>query len=283
MAEYPYYYMRFPGGKGKAITLSYDDGVEQDIQLIRLMERYGFKGTFNLNSGRFAPEDKVYEAGRILRRLSLSKIKEVFSSENVEVACHGFNHLRLERLQGADAINEVIQDRIALESIFGRMIPGMAYAYGTYNDQSVEVLKYAGIRYARTVESTEKFEIPSDWLRMPATCHHKNPRLMELAEKFRDMEITAYPKLFYLWGHSYEFERDDNWNVIELFFGKMQNLPDVWYATNIEICDYVHSFERLEFAMDNRFVHNPTATEIWIAQRDEEAICIPAGETVQLY
>lgn len=282
MSTFSYYFMRFPGGKGKALTLSYDDGVEQDIRLIQLMEQYGFKGTFNLNSGLFAPEDKVYPCGKIHRRLSLSKIKEVFSSPNVEVACHGFEHLRIERLHGVDAMSEIIADRRELEALFDRMIPGMAYAYGTYNDQAVEVLKLAGIRYARTVESTECFDIPTDWLRMPATCHHKNPRLMELAEKFRHLEITSFPKLFYLWGHSYEFEGDDNWNVIEDFFKEMQNLPDVWYATNIEICDYVRAYERLLFSAGNRIVHNPNAIDVWIGDQDGKIFCIPAGKTVDL-
>ena len=43
---------------------------------------------------------------------------------------------------------------------------------------------YNGVAYARTVKSTEKFDLPTDWLRLPATCHHNNPRLMELAKKF---------------------------------------------------------------------------------------------------
>ena len=43
--------MLFPGGKQKAFTMSYDDGVTQDEQLITLMERYGIRGTFNLNPG----------------------------------------------------------------------------------------------------------------------------------------------------------------------------------------------------------------------------------------
>ena len=49
-------FMRFPGGLGKALTLSYDDGVEQDIKLIDILNRYGLKCTFNLNSGCYAPE-----------------------------------------------------------------------------------------------------------------------------------------------------------------------------------------------------------------------------------
>lgn len=49
-------FMRFPGGKSKALTLSYDDGVAQDIRLIEIMKKHGLKGTFNINSGLYAPE-----------------------------------------------------------------------------------------------------------------------------------------------------------------------------------------------------------------------------------
>ena len=53
-------FMRFPGGKVKALTLSYDDGVEQDVRLIDIMQKHGLKGTFNLNSGLYAAEGTVY-------------------------------------------------------------------------------------------------------------------------------------------------------------------------------------------------------------------------------
>lgn len=280
--SYSYYYMRFPEGKTKAITLSYDDGVEQDERLISLMEQYGFKGTFNLNSGLFAPEGKVYESGRIHRPLSRSAAKRLYSSANVEVACHGAKHLRLERLSGIDAMDEVQSDRMELEALFDRMIRGMAYAYGTYDDQAVRILRLAGICYSRTVESTERFDIPTDWLRLPATCHHKNPRLMELAEKFKNLEVTSFPKLFYLWGHSYEFEQDKNWDVIEKFFKALTGRQDVWYATNLEIYEYTRAYELLQFAAENKMVHNPSVLDVWIGDRDGNSFCIPAGKTVDL-
>lgn len=40
-------------GKTKVLTLSYDDGVVQDIRLIEIMNKYGLKGTFNINSGMY--------------------------------------------------------------------------------------------------------------------------------------------------------------------------------------------------------------------------------------
>ena len=48
--------LRFPEGKTKAFTLSYDDGVVQDRRLAAMFNQYGVKGTFNLNSGTFEQE-----------------------------------------------------------------------------------------------------------------------------------------------------------------------------------------------------------------------------------
>ena len=38
-------------GKNKAVTFSYDDGIEQDKRLVDIFNTYGLKCTFNLNSG----------------------------------------------------------------------------------------------------------------------------------------------------------------------------------------------------------------------------------------
>ena len=46
-------FMRFPDFKPKALTVSYDDGVRQDKRLIEILQKYGLKRTFNLNSGLF--------------------------------------------------------------------------------------------------------------------------------------------------------------------------------------------------------------------------------------
>ena len=154
---------------------------------------------------------------------------------------------------------EVIRDRENLEEQFGVIVRGMAYPYGTYSDEAVEVLKSCGIVYARTTVATKKFDMPTDWLRLPSTCHHKEPELMTLAERFAALEPKAAPKMFYLWGHTFEFERDDNWQVIEDFCAFIAGRQDIWYATNIEIYEYTKDFERLVYSVNGKIVHNPTA------------------------
>ena len=56
--------MLFPEGKIRAVTLSYDDGFTFDRQLVDLLNRYGLKGTFNLNSGLFGTVWSVNYQGK---------------------------------------------------------------------------------------------------------------------------------------------------------------------------------------------------------------------------
>ena len=157
----------------------------------------------------------------------------------------------------------------------------MAYPYGTYNDQVVDILKSCGIVYARTVISTEKFSVPTDWLRMPATCHHNNPRLMELAKTFADTTYSNSPKLFYLWGHSYEFDQNDNWNVIEDFASYMGGREDIWYATNIEVYEYVEAFRSIVSSTDRSMIKNISAFTLYF-DFNGQIYSIAPGETVKL-
>ena len=271
--------MRFPGGVHKAVTLSYDDGVEQDIRFVEILNRYGLKCTFNLNSGMFAPEGKVYEAGQIYRRMTKKMCVDLYKDSGHEVAVHGYTHPWLEKLSPANMAYEIIKDREALEETFGCIVRGMAYPFGTFNDDVVRVAEDCGIVYSRTTKSTEKFDIPTDWLRMPATCHHICPRLMELAHKFVEDTKNTHPKLFYLWGHTYEFEYKDNWNVIEEFAEYMGGREDIWYATNIEIYEYIEDYKRLVFSADMRRVKNPTARTLWFFLNGKE-YCIEAGQSL---
>ncbi len=89
--------MRFPGGLRKALTLSYDDGVEQDEQLLAILDEHGLRCTFNLNSGSFAPEGHVWPQGQIHRRLPESRIRTLYRGPH-EVAVHTLTHPDLTQL-----------------------------------------------------------------------------------------------------------------------------------------------------------------------------------------
>ncbi len=270
--------MRFPEGKTKAVTLSYDDGVQQDARLLEIMKANGLKGTFNLNTGLYAEEGMVYPQDQIVSRvMTKAQTTALFSDSGMEVAVHGLHHPFLEQLAPEICTYEVLQDRINLENQFETVVRGLAYPFGTYDDQVVTCLKSCGIAYARTVRSSGTFEIPSDWLRLEPTCHHDDPRLMELARTFVDKIIIHKSWLFYLWGHSYEFDKNNNWHVIEEFAQYMGNRDDIWYATNLEIFDYVEAYRSLRFSADGRRVVNPTAYKLWV-EVDHKSYCLAPGK-----
>ena len=270
-------FLKYPGFREKAVTLSYDDGTLTDKKLVEIMKKYGLAGTFNV--GTLTDEPGNY-------KLSYDEAKEIYLQEGIEVAVHGARHLTWTEVEPALAMRDIMANREALEKNFGKIVNGCAYPNGAYNDTVVDILRNAGIKYARTVVSTEDFKLPTDWLRMPATCHHNNPRLMELVDNFLKIEHMPYfwrnkPRLFYLCGHSAEFKRDDNWDVIERFADKIAGKDNIWYATNSEIYDYVRAFDRLIFSVDLTYVENPSATDVYINVLDKELI-VPAGKTVEI-
>ena len=271
--------MRWPGHKLKAVTLSYDDGVNHDKRLVEIMKKNGLKGTFNINSGSF-PQESGW-------RMTAEEAVQVYNDGGMEVATHGFKHVSLANVDSAIGVNDVIQDRIALENLFGRIIKGMAYANGSMDDNVVSMLKMCGIEYARTVVSTENFEVPTDWLRLNPTCHHNNRKLMELVDAFLASQpdparLHKYtPKLFYLWGHAYEFDNNDNWEVIEKFAEVIGNRDDIWYATNGEIYEYVTAFDRLRWSVDAKFVHNPSGMDVCIFCNKKDYL-VKSGETIKI-
>lgn len=274
-------FMRFPGGKARALTFSYDDGVEQDERLIEIFQKYGMRATFNLNSGVYSPEGTVFPEGQIHRRLTEARVSELYRRDGIEVAVHGATHPWLDHMPVNMCTKDLYDDRCRLEQQFGTIIRGMAYPFGTYSDDVVACMRSVGIVYSRTVRSTHDFNMPADWMRLPATCHHNDPALMDLAKRFLTEDSWGRPWMFYLWGHSYEFEQNDNWQVIEEFVEFMSGRDDIWYATNIEIYDYQDAFRRLLFSMDGSIVQNPTAYELFFFLNGRECSVKP-GETKRI-
>ena len=284
-------FLRWPQGKVKALTLSYDDGRMEDFRLADLMRQNGVKGTFNINSGAFYPDDKIPDRPTH-RRMKKAELLEFYEKNRdiAEIAVHTLTHPKLETLTPAEQLYEVVEDRRRIEEMLGTFCRGMAYPYGTYNATTLEALRLSGIAYSRTTKATMAFDLPKNWLELAPTCHHRVPELPELWEKFQNLPVTGYrarPALFYLWGHSYEFDDADNWNVIEEFLQKAGGKSDVYYATNLEIYDYVKAYESLMWTADGKRVYNPTLQDIFFATctssiHETHEYCVKSGEVLEV-
>ncbi|MBQ8389120.1 MAG: polysaccharide deacetylase family protein [Clostridia bacterium] len=275
-------FMRYPGGRAKAVTFSYDDGCVGDRRLAALFDKYGLKCTFNLNSSRTS-------------NYTDEELQEVFLSKGHEIAVHGANHRPNGNLRPIEGIRDVLDCRLALEKRCGRIIRGMAYPdsgitlmgnFGTY-EQVKAYLTELDIAYARTLGGdNDSFMLPADFHAWMPTAHHDNPKIMEYIDKFLALDLSpkAYhahrmPRLFYIWGHSFELDRNDNWEHMEEICRRFADNDELWCATNMEIYDYVEGYRRLVYSADGHRVYNPSLFTIWI-DVDKVLYEIRPGETV---
>ncbi len=215
----------YPEGKTKALTMSYDDGQIHDRKLVDIFNTYQIKGTFHINSG------KLDQEGFITR----NELRTLFQGH--EVSTHSFTHPFLTKVPNIVLIDEMLEDRKILEELVGYPIRGMSYPFGDYNEDLASSLKTLGIEYSRTVNSHCNFSVPSDFLTWHPTCHHDNSNLLELSKEFLKPNRWNQLQLFYVWGHSFEFHHNNNWNLIVDFCKTVANKEEIWYATNIEIMD----------------------------------------------
>lgn len=279
-------FMRYPGGKAKAVTFSYDDGVIQDVRLAELFDRYGMKCTFNFTGER---------PGRFT--FTSEEIREHFLSKGHEIAVHGAYHRASGNIRPIEGIREVLDCRLVLEEKCGRIIRGMAYP-DTGITQMGGATSYERIRsylidldiaYARTLSGdNDRFQLPEDFYAWMPNAHHNNPQIMEYVDRFLNLDLStkAYhakrnARLLYIWGHSYEFDRHDNWDRMEAICQALANREDIWYATNMEICEYVQAYRRLIYSANGGKVYNPTVKTIWLDDGGE-IYCVKPDETIEI-
>ena len=69
---------------------------------------------------------------------------------------------------------------------------------------------------------------------------------------------------------------------MENLVASLANLPQVWYATNREIYDYIEATRRILVSTDEKILTNPSSIDVWVERDKKEIFTIPAGQTVTL-
>lgn len=228
-------------GKNKAITFSYDDGVTQDIRLIEIFNKYNLKATFNLNSLLFGKEGALVRNGVEINHIKNKPQDVKYIYEGHEVAAHTLTHPCLVNIEDEkEIIRQVEEDREKLSELVGYEVLGMAYPGGGVNcDQRAAdiIRKNTPIKYARTVAVTHSFEPFDDLYQYKGTVYHHEDwdMLFEMGKKFVELNCEK-PQVFYIWGHSYEFDiYPERWKLFEEFCEMISNRTDIFYGSNIEV------------------------------------------------
>lgn len=278
--------MLFPGGKTKALILSYDDGTIHDRRLVQLMNKYHLVGTFHLNSNKLNSDNPF-------SYLNKAEIKSLYKGH--EVSAHSANHPNLPDISKSEVIKEIVEDRKELERLVGYPVRGMAYPFGNTNDVVVETILELGIEYARTVGDTYAFEIPKDFLRWEPSVHQfakaywetnqpeKDKKELELFYKvIADFLATNKLAVMDIWGHSWEMGLDEKkWEETEKFFSLLANQSSIYYTKQIDLVDYINAYRNLKFSFDKKIVTNVSSFEIYFKVGNKIESILP-GKTIYL-
>ena len=260
----------YPQGKAKSFSVSYDDGVLQDVRFVNLLNQYGLKGTFNLNSGLMENEfEWIHETGCIVKRLSKENVLSLYDGH--EVASHTLTHPFMQEKTENEIMKELETDKKNLEKLFGSKIKGFAVPFDYYSDLIESCVKKCDFEYARISEESLSF-VPHknseiNYHKWKATVFHLDDSLEKLTEDFiqTDEELA----LFQIAGHTYDFDTENMWDKIETILKKISLQKDILPMTTIEIIDYLKAMEQVEIT--ERYIINNSEQSLWFSVN--EKIC----------
>lgn len=268
---------RFPGNKRFAVTFSFDDGDVYDRRLVAFMNEHGLRGTFNINSGTLNMPGRAKNE----RKIDASEVASLYAGH--EVAIHTVTHPHLPMLDASQIATEVLEDRKALEDLVGYPVRGMAYPFGTYSPEVIEVLRALGIVYCRTVERADPCFPPKEPLAWPATVHMYTKEPDDVGVRF--MKLRENPRargVYFVWGHAFEFNQPtDRWGEMEPLFKPLAGHADTWYCTNIELFDYESARQRVAIAANRKSAYNPSAIAVTLVV-DGKPVDVAPGKVVSL-
>jgi len=257
----------YPNAGKCAVTFSYDDNHDSNRRLVETFNRYGLKGTFHLNSASLGhPEN-----------LRPDEIAVLFKGH--EIAGHTADHPFLSQQPTEAALSQLLDDRARLEELAGYPVKGFSYPFGDYRGDAVSLTKSVGYVYARTCGNTHDVYWPDDFMRWNPSCHHYE--IDKVFSKAEEMPDWSPIMLIYIWGHAFEFERNNDWDFLDEMCKRASSIPDVWLATNIEVMDYIVALRSLRWSMDGSMVDNPSRLDVVVEIDDTPVVIAPGFNKIE--
>lgn len=260
----------YPYGKAKACNLTYDDGVLQDVRLVELLNRYGLKATFNLNSELMAQEFAwTHESGLQIRRLSPDRARHLYDGH--EIASHTLTHPYLAELSREHILYEMGKDRETLSNFFEREISGFALPFDGYNDTIRSCAIECGFDYARISEESFSYEPERDYFAWRAGIFHLSPQLYDYVEGF--FTTNEELALCQIVGHSYDLDTEGLWERMEELFATLHSHEDILPMTHIELVRYLRAIRSAVVAEE--WIENPSDIELWFEWNGKKISVLP--------
>ena len=262
----------YPQGKKKAFNITYDDGVLQDIRFVELLNKYGIKGTFNLNSKLMEEEFQwIHPCGMAIRRLSPEAAVELYKGH--EIASHTLTHPDFANLSKEQILYELSEDKKKLEEWFDCEVKGFGVPFDYYDEISTECVKRCGFKYARTSEESYSYNPWEDDFHWRAGTYHVMPEFQTFVEGF--FETDEELALCQIVGHSYDLDTENMWEQMEDIVKRISEDDSILSMTHGEIVEYLQAMKNAELTEDG--IVNGSEEELWF-EIDGEVISIKPGQ-----
>lgn len=264
----------YPGGKSKAFNISYDDGVIQDIRFVELLNRYGLKGTFNLNYGLMHQNFTWdHECGMTVRRLREQEVASVY--EGHEIASHSYSHPYFDNMSETEILKELGADKFFLERLTGREVAGYATPFYYFSDLMEACVQHCGFEYARISEESNDYSAPENFYRWRGNKFHWDNDLEDFVQGFlnTDQELA----LCQLVGHSYDLDVMNLWDRMERICYNVANSPKVWAATHIQLVRYLKAMQSA--TISDREIRNDSKMPLWFCV-ERKTVELSPGERI---
>lgn len=266
----------YPGGKTKAFNVTYDDGVLQDVRFVKLLNRYGLKGTFNLNSQLMEQEfEWVHENGMLVKRLSCLAVRGLYDGH--EIASHTLTHPYMHDKSEAEILWELSEDKRRLEALFGTEVAGFAVPFDYYSERIARCVKKCGFEYGRMSEESRGYSPWQDVYYWRTGMFHLSADLQTYVDSFLQTEQEL--AMCQIVGHSYDLDAEGLWDGMESIFRKIAVNEKILPMTHIEIVRYIRAMGQA--SISENAIRNGSDRELWF-QVDGKVIMLSPGQCVEV-
>ena len=245
-------------GKRKAFNITYDDGILQDVRFVKLLNKYGIKGTFNLNSELMKNEfEWIHECGMAVKRLPEHVAVDLY--EGHEVASHTLTHPYMQGLSEEALMYELGKDKENLEKLFGKQILGFAVPFDYYDERIEKCVRSCGFEYGRISEESRSYRPCEDYFNWKAGIFHLSPDFREFVEGFwaTDEELAVCQIV----GHAYDLDVAQMWDEMENICRKVKADGTIWSATSIELIRYIKAMRKT--VVTENVIENNSDLDLW--------------------
>jgi peptidoglycan/xylan/chitin deacetylase (PgdA/CDA1 family) len=118
------------------------------------------------------------------RHLDLKQLKTLLDTGLVEIGAHGFHHLNLSQVEGAELRQEIHHAKDLLEESLDVAVPYFAYPWGNTTDAVTQLVKDAGYRLAFTTRKKKLTSNHIDFLRIPRVTWSRRATSFKLAKYY---------------------------------------------------------------------------------------------------